>query len=317
MGLLLALAASFTLSVVTDVGTARAATVPDLPSGHTELLRATLIVQDLGSSQFGCINQFSGVKCSDTGVLSKDDFAYAGSREVIALRLTSTGGVLLTVSPAFAASLRSEVRNGVRLHLGDESLSSAPNLTSDHTLEWRGTDVSWTDGDTVHVLLSTSAGAPNAPTLGTPTAGDGSVALGWTAGANNDSAITKHQVCVKTDSTACADDDWEDIPNSASATSHTVTGLPNGTEHHFRVRAVNALGPGDASGAQSATPEGVVPTLPAGHTELLRATLTVQDLGSGNLGCANSDDSSKKCSNSSVLTDDDFAYDGNRDVTAV
>ena len=88
--------------------------------------------------------------------------------------------------------------------------------------------------------------------------------------------------------------------------------LANGTEYTFRVRAVNGVGDGDASDAATATPEGTVPTLPEGHTELLKGTLTVAELSNG-FGCANTQ-SGKECSTSTTLTDDDFDYDGSRNV---
>ena len=49
--------------------------------------------------------------------------------------------------------------------------------------------------------------------------------------------------------------EWADIPDSgAGTTSHIATRLPNGVEHTFRVRAVNAAGAGDASDAVMKTP---------------------------------------------------------------
>ena len=43
--------------------------------------------------------------------------------------------------------------------------------------------------------------------------------------------------------------------------------------------------------------------------EVWCATLTVKNLGSGNRGCANSQQSSRRCSNASVLTEDEFTHD--------
>ena len=66
--------------------------------------------------------------------------------------------------------------------------------------------------------------------------------------------------------------EWSDIPDSgAGTTSHIATRLPNGAEHTFRVRAVNAAGEGGASEVD-ATPVAAEsgPSRPANFT----ATLT-------------------------------------------
>ena len=63
--------------------------------------------------------------------------------------------------------------------------------------------------------------------------------------------------------------EWSDIPGSgAGTTSHIATRLPNGAEHTFRVRAVNAAGAGDASDAVMKTPTkaGSAPDAPADFT---------------------------------------------------
>ena len=52
--------------------------------------------------------------------------------------------------------------------------------------------------------------------------------------------------------------DWTAIPGSASgetnATSYTVTGLTNGVNYRFRIRATNSLGTGPASTTVTVTP---------------------------------------------------------------
>ena len=89
---------------------------------------------------------------------------------------------------------------------------------------------------------------------------DGQVTLSWTNPANN--TITKYQYRRKTDTGTYGS--WTDIPNSGdTTTSYTVTGLTNGTEYTFGVRAVNAGGNGAAS-TVTATPAPV----PAAPTNL-------------------------------------------------
>ena len=75
---------------------------------------------------------------------------------------------------------------------------------------------------------------------------------------------------------------WEEISASASTTSYTATGLANGTEYTFQVRAVNAAGNGADSDEAKATPNTPpsAPTITAevGHgTAALSWTLSPAD----------------------------------------
>ena len=118
----------------------------------------------------------------------------------------------------------------------------------------------WRSGSQTDLTIhSTVAGLPAAPTGLTATAGDRQVALSWTAGSNNGSALTAYQYRQNGGS-------WADIQNSdATTTSHTVTGLTNGTEYTFTVRAVNGQGGGAESTAAMATPA-TTPAAPTGLT---------------------------------------------------
>ena len=115
------------------------------------------------------------------------------------------------------------------------------------------TGVASTDTDTPAAAL------PAKPTGLTPTARSQEVALTWTD--PNNITITKYQ--VSTD--AGGGTNYTDIPNSGqgqtNATGYTVTGLTNGTEYTFKLRAVNASGAGDASSV-TATPI-AIPAAPA------------------------------------------------------
>ena len=92
---------------------------------------------------------------------------------------------------------------------------------------------------------------PSQPTGVTATPGDGQVSLAWTG--PTDATISKWQVQQKQGSGSYGA--WMDVPNSTASTrSHTVTGLTNGATYGFRIRAVNAAGPGDPSDEVTATP---------------------------------------------------------------
>ena len=98
--------------------------------------------------------------------------------------------------------------------------------------------------------------------LSATASGDGSgiVTLSWNRAFTHeggkrayDDTITKYQVEArkKTDTGAT----WVDIPDSGYRTTlYHVDGLENGVEYLFRIRAVNASGPGPASDFKSATP---------------------------------------------------------------
>ena len=104
--------------------------------------------------------------------------------------------------------------------------------------------------------LATAASFPTLPpkpSTPTVTAGvsSGQFSLSATVGGGS-AAITGWQYKKKD---SAWDNDWTDINETSKTLSYTVTGLTNGTVYRFRVRAVNAVGPGAASSASApATP---------------------------------------------------------------
>ncbi len=81
---------------------------------------------------------------------------------------------------------------------------------------------------------------PTAPTALAGVRGDSSVALTWTAPANNGGAAITDAVVEFRLTTSATWSTFAHAPTSASAI--TVTGLTNGESYEFRVRAVNAAG---------------------------------------------------------------------------
>ena len=89
---------------------------------------------------------------------------------------------------------------------------------------------------------------PGAPTNLTAEGGDGQVVLSWDAPeSDGGAAITDYEYWNGGSRT------WTSI--GSTNTTHTVTGLDNGTEYTFQVRAVNRRGRSRASNRATATPD--------------------------------------------------------------
>jgi alpha-tubulin suppressor-like RCC1 family protein len=94
--------------------------------------------------------------------------------------------------------------------------------------------------------------APSAPLGLTAVPGAQRVALSWSPPANNGGApVTDYRVFRSSNGGV-----WYSLVNDAvsTSTSFTVTGLANGVNYRFRIRAVNAIGQGNYSNVVSATP---------------------------------------------------------------
>ena len=98
---------------------------------------------------------------------------------------------------------------------------------------------------------------PGAPRDLRTTPGDGRVTLVWTApGSDGGAAIEKYRYRVSANAGSSWDPDWTDVPdgadagdNAADETAFTVSGLINGTEYVFELRAVSSVGEGPAASA--------------------------------------------------------------------
>ena len=105
----------------------------------------------------------------------------------------------------------------------------------------------------------TPAREPDAPTGLSATVDDQQVALNWTAPALNGGAtILRYEYEQDFSGT------W--TSTGSAATNYTVMGLTNGQSYTFRVRAVNRVGAGAASGSRSATPTGTAAAPDAPHS---------------------------------------------------
>jgi len=98
---------------------------------------------------------------------------------------------------------------------------------------------------------------PAAPTAVAAVAGDTTASVSWTAPADGGSPLTSYTITPYAGSTAQAP---KTVTGSPPAASTTVTGLTNGTEYTFRVKATNDVGTGPAS----APSDPVTPSAPQG-----------------------------------------------------
>ena len=115
---------------------------------------------------------------------------------------------------------------------------------------------------------------PATPAGLTATAADQSVALAWNDPAN--SSITGYEYQYRYAGVAWSA--WTDVADSdADTTSHTVTGLTNGTEYRFKVRAVNAAGSGAAAPNAAPWYVAATPVAPEPPTPPTSITVTRAD----------------------------------------
>jgi hypothetical protein len=109
---------------------------------------------------------------------------------------------------------------------------------------------------------ATPATSPGAPTGLTPTPGNTSIALSWTApGSDGGSGILGYNVY---EGTSPGGESAAPVNGTVpvTTTSYIVTGLTTGTVYYFTVKAVNAYGPSAASNEASATPVATAPDPP-------------------------------------------------------
>src|SRR5262249_55418080 len=131
--------------------------------------------------------------------------------------------------------------------------NSASIANGTHTLSAVTTDTAGnTSTSTASVTVQNGVGAsiPGAPTLGSATAGNGSVALSWSAPASEGGpAITAKKVSRETPS-----GNEPLLTPLGNVTSYNDTTSPNGTTYYYKVSAVNAIGESTLSNELSAAP---------------------------------------------------------------
>ena len=129
--------------------------------------------------------------------------------------------------------------------------TTSTTTTSTTTTSTTTTSTATTSTTTPAATPAQTVSLPSAPQNFTTRSGNAQVALSWTAPSSG-SPFTGYQVSSDGGST------WV---TPSSNTSHTFTGLTNGTRYSFRVRAVNSAGAG-ASVTAGAVPQAPTASAP-------------------------------------------------------
>ena len=193
-----------------------------------------------------------GTRIAATDADSGDTLEYTlGGTDFKSFRIHLNTGQLLTqaaldyeTKSSYAVTVSVSDGNG-----GTDSINVTINVIdvdeSDTTGDGEG------DGATTPAPRLTE---PSAPRNLTKMVGDGQVVLTWRAPSSSGGAsITDYEYRHRTSGSYGA---W--ISTGSTETTHTVTGLVNGTAYTFQVRAVNRRGGGRTSNRAEVTPGGVL-----------------------------------------------------------
>ena len=122
---------------------------------------------------------------------------------------------------------------------------------------------------------------PDAPEGLMATAGDGEVTLTWQAPTSDGgSAITSYEYRHAVGTTVDPRVEWED---AGAVKEKMISGLRNGTEYTFEVRAVNSAGKGAAASVTETLAAAVCTIDTSGRTPIWTGTVTVEDIETGGL----------------------------------
>ena len=246
--------------------TARSKTITGLENGSAYTFQVAVNHSGTYTLQSNEVSATPTAAATPGVTLSKSELTVnEGSTGVYTVKLATDPGGTVTVSPSSADPGAVSVSPS-SLTFDSSSYSTAQTVTvtgeSDADTTNESVNIthgvsgygSVTSGGTVAVTVTdttTPASAPAAPTGLVGSVRNGGVRLRWTKPSG---AITGYKVRYgKTGERDSAT--WAAIPSSsASTTNYTVTGLDNGSEYSFQIRAVNSAGDGTATGWVTATP---------------------------------------------------------------
>ncbi|MFM2297009.1 MAG: hypothetical protein RL117_716 [Verrucomicrobiota bacterium] len=221
--------------------------------------------------------------------------SYTGSTTVSAGKLVVSGSITSTSSVTIATGAELEISgtlstSGQLVNHGTLVLKNAAQLSAVGGMTNHGIIINSAPGYTLPANLVNNGTIyllPAAPSGLTATASEGQVSLSWSAIAGATSYVVKQSLSANGPFTAVA---------APTGTSHTATGLTNGTTYFYTVSAVNIAGEGAASTVVSATPNTLLPaprlTMDLGNVGLAGSALfntgtyTLTGAGTGISGTA-------------------------------
>ena len=202
---------------------------------QTEIWSATLTPQDLGMGALGCNSidfNTAVLECSNTAVLSDNDFTLGSTDHTIEfIELSAEGSLQIISTGVFTdADTLVLVLGTTSLAFSDGVLKSGDGQPGDGQL-WVSTGISWTAGTDVSVRLTTAATPNTAPTVAntipnqTATAGTAfSYAFLANTFADTDPGDTLTYTATQSDDTA--------LPSwlSFAAATRTFSGMPTAAD---------------------------------------------------------------------------------------
>ena len=250
-----------------------------VPAGEVEaatLWTSTLNVKDLGGTSRGCEDLEGATNCvqamSDStfelgsqtytvknvrvyssDVLGRDSYWMGDEFRPDIIRTDHY--LKLEVMP----QIPKDVRNGLSVRIGSVDVSLDRGDSGSNFFWQTPAPLPWNTGDSISIKILDEPVKPMWPNKLTATRGNGSATLDWGGPVGDgNSAITRYEYRYKT--TGNYPSTWTQVvdgpdadTSAANERSVTVSGLTNGTEYSFELRAVNGVGNGPAWQAE-ATP---------------------------------------------------------------
>ena len=290
-------------------------------TGMRELDLSGNRLESLPGGTFGAMSGLRSLDLRDNpGTPFAERLALESNGDGMALRARlAAGGLPFETAVTFSAGRASLSASGVTISPAaqfSEWVTVTPDGTGDVTIVTTSAEIVT---GSVHGIEVATDGAtmfysvPGEPTVNV-IAGDAGVTLSWPADVGGSAPVSIWQYRVSRDGGTSWMPDWTAVPNHSGPENLRVSGLANGTEHVFEVRAVSVVGHG-AAGRAVATP--TAPEGVCGRTEQVKdaivAALSVESCGAARLShLADIEALDLSAENVAALSSGDFA-----DLTAL